>query len=307
MGVQTAAVTEWAVNVHGLSKSYDGRAAVDNLSLGVRPGEVYGLLGPNGAGKTTTLRMLLGLVRADAGDIQVLGHDPGDPRALERIGALVEEPALYPYLTGRGNLSVLARYKGIDTDRIDPALELVGLLERATDKVRGYSLGMRQRLGVAAALLADPQLLILDEPTNGLDPQGMASMRQLIRSLGTRERTVIVSSHLLGEVEQICDRVAVMRTGELLVEDAVANLRGASMLIVRADPIGEARVLIERMPDVESVTVDGDVLKISMPVEAAAALNSALVNAGVAVSELRTSQESLEEVFMALTGPETVA
>lgn len=307
LGMSDVVKPSFAVRVDRASKSYGARSAVRNVSLGVRHGEVYGLLGPNGAGKTTTLRMLLGLVRRDAGTIEVLGEAPGSPAALAQVGALVEEPALYPYLSGRANLRVLARYAGVDSARIDPALDMVGLRDRAGDKVRGYSLGMRQRLGVAAALLGDPRLLILDEPTNGLDPQGMASMRALIRSLGSGDRTVIVSSHLLGEVEQMCDRVAVMRTGDLLVEDDVRNLRGASHLLVRARPLEEAQALLADMAEVEDVQAEADLLRVTMRVENPAAVNRALVAAGVDVSELRMSQQSLEEVFMTLTGTETVA
>ena len=307
LGMSDVVKPSFAVRVDRASKSYGARSAVRNVSLGVRHGEVYGLLGPNGAGKTTTLRMLLGLVRRDAGTIEVLGEAPGSPAALAQVGALVEEPALYPYLSGRANLRVLARYAGVDSARIDPALDMVGLRDRAGDKVRGYSLGMRQRLGVAAALLGDPRLLILDEPTNGLDPQGMASMRALIRSLGSGDRTVIVSSHLLGEVEQMCDRVAVMRTGDLLVEDDVRNLRGASHLLVRARPLEGAQALLADMAEVEDVQAEADLLRVTMRVENPAAVNRALVAAGVDVSELRMSQQSLEEVFMTLTGTETVA
>ena len=298
--------TDLAVRLTGVSKHYGERAAVRDVSLGVRAGEVYGLLGPNGAGKTTTLRMLLGLVRSDRGTVEVLGAAPGDPGVLRRVGALVEEPALYPYLSGRANLEVLARYGGVASDRIDPALDMVGLRDRAGDKVRGYSLGMRQRLGVAAALLGDPRLLILDEPTNGLDPQGMASMRSLIRSLGTGERTVIVSSHLLGEVEQICDRVAVLRSGELVVEDDVGSLRGSATLLIRAHPIDQAAKLLRDTSGVNAVDEDHDVLRVATA-EEPATLNHALVTAGIAVSELRFSQRSLEDVFMSLTGERTVA
>ena len=298
------------VRLFDVDKTYGDRAAVSHLSLGVRRGEVYGLLGPNGAGKTTTLRMLLGLVRPTRGTVQVLGKDPGNPAALARLGALVEEPALYPFLTGRANLELLCRYAGLPGDRVESALERVGLLERGDDKVKGYSLGMRQRLGVAAALLPDPDLLILDEPTNGLDPQGMASMRQLSRSLGTGERTVIVSSHLLGEVEQICERVAVLRHGELLAEDHVANLRGASSLVVRVEQAGAAREVLERLPFVTHVTDHHDTLTVSvaeLTAARAAEINRALVDSGIAVSELRMSQRSLEDAFISMTGEEQIA
>jgi ABC-type multidrug transport system ATPase subunit len=182
-----------AIDTSDLTKVYEKHlTAVDRLNLSVRRGEVYGFLGPNGAGKTTTLRMLLGLVRATSGTARVLGEAPGDPENLARVGAMVEEPASYPYLSGRDNLRVIARYVGRPDNGIDAALDAVGLLERGGDRFNAYSQGMRQRLGVAAALLKDPELLILDEPTNGLDPAGMADMRTLIRTLGSGDRTVLL-------------------------------------------------------------------------------------------------------------------
>ena len=203
---------ELVIETRELSKRYGERTvAVDQLVLRVRRGEVYGFLGPNGAGKTTTLRMLLGLIRPTSGGAQVLGEQPGAPRGLARLGALVEAPAFYPYLSGRDNLRVLAGHAGVAHARVEEVLAEVGLSARAGDRVAAYSLGMKQRLGVAAALLKDPELLILDEPTNGLDPAGMADMRAFIRSLGERGVTVLLSSHLMGEVEQVSDRVGIDR------------------------------------------------------------------------------------------------
>jgi ABC-type multidrug transport system ATPase subunit len=207
------------VETRDLTKRYGRQiTAVDRLNLAVRRGEVYGYLGPNGAGKTTTLRMLLGLIEPTSGAARVLGQEPGSPASLERVGALVESPAFYPYLSGYDNLKVVSRYAGVPRRRIREVLETVELSGRAKDKFKKYSLGMKQRLGVAAALLKDPELLILDEPTNGLDPKGMADMRGLVRELGSGERTVLLSSHLLGEVEQICDRVGVIHKGILVAE-----------------------------------------------------------------------------------------
>src|ERR671936_2521604 len=193
-----------------LTKKYGPALAVDRVNLSVRAGEVYGFLGQNGAGKTTTMRMLLGLIRPTAGRAEVLGLPPGHPAGLARIGAMVETPAFYPYLSGRDNLEVIARHARVPRPRITAVLERVGLADRAGDRFSGYSLGMKQRLGVAAALLKDPDLLILDEPTNGLDPVGMAETRDLIRELGAEGKSVLLSSHLLGEVQQICDRVGVV-------------------------------------------------------------------------------------------------
>jgi ABC-2 type transport system ATP-binding protein len=222
---------DFPVHTEGLTKRYGNLTAVDALDLDVRAGEIYGFLGPNGAGKTTTLRMLLGLVRPTSGSIRVLGEPPGRHGG---VGALIEGPAFYPYLSGRDNLRVLARYSGTHAGRIDVALDLVDLAGRAGDRYGTYSLGMKQRLGMAAALLKDPRLLILDEPTNGLDPAGMADVRTLIRRLGAAGCTVLLSSHLLGEVQQICDRVGVIAGGRLVAESTVAELRGTADLWVAA-------------------------------------------------------------------------
>jgi ABC-type multidrug transport system ATPase subunit len=294
---------ELVIETEALTKRYGESAAVDDLALRVRRGEVYGFLGPNGAGKTTTLRMLLGLVRPTAGRATVLGAPAG--RRLARIGAMVEAPAFYPYLSGRDNLRVLAGHAGVAGERIDVVLDQVRLLDRAGDRVAGYSLGMKQRLGVAAALLQDPELLILDEPTNGLDPGGMAEMRALIRSLGQGERTVVLSSHLMGEVEQISDRVGVIRAGRLVAEGTVDELRGRAGLRVRAQPLEAARSLLAGHPGVESVAREDGALAVTADPGLAADLNRALVTAGVAVSELTTAQSSLEDVFFALTEGET--
>jgi ABC-2 type transport system ATP-binding protein len=268
----------------------------------VQLGEVYGLLGPNGAGKTTTLRMLLGLVRPSSGTATVCDARPGSPESLARIGALVEEPALYPYLSGRDNLRVLSRYSGVPRARVAEVLELVGLTHRAGDKVRTYSLGMRQRLGVAAALLKDPEVLILDEPTNGLDPQGMARMRALIRDVGSGGRTVVLSSHMLREVEQVCDRVGVIRDGRLVAQGPITQLRGAEALYIVADPVDRALDVITRTGVAESVDVVDDTLVVAASEQVAARLNTALVEHGVAVSHLSMRQRSLEDVFFDMTG-----
>lgn len=292
----------WAAS---LTRLYDGVAVVDAIDLEVRRGECFALLGPNGAGKTTTLRMLLGLVRPTAGSARVLDALPGAPEGLARLGTLVEEPAFYPYLSGHDNLRVLARYADADEGRISDVLDIVALTPRAKSKVKTYSLGMRQRLGVAAALLKDPDLLILDEPTNGLDPKGMAEMRRLIRDLGTDHRAVVLSSHLLGEVEQTCDRVAVINRGKLVADGEVAELRGAGSLLVTAEPLDRAREVALRVPGVEDAQVLDGRLRVSTDPGQAGALNAALVGAGVQVRELRAVQQSLEDVFLALTGEET--
>jgi ABC-2 type transport system ATP-binding protein len=296
------------IETHDLSKRYGERiVAVDRLVLQVRRGEVYGFLGPNGAGKTTTLRMLLGLVRPTAGTALVLGALPGSPQSLARVGALIETPAFYPFLSGRDNLRVLARYSGTPETRIDPVLEEVGLAARGSDRFGTYSLGMKQRLGIAAALLKDPELLILDEPTNGMDPAGMAEMRTFIRDLGRGRRTVLLSSHLMAEVEQIADRVGVISHGKLVGEGTVEKLRGRESLWVRAEPLEKAERVIADLEAVEQVSrVDGG-LRIAADPAAAAAINRTLVEAGIAVGELRAERASLEKVFLELTQQEKEA
>jgi ABC-type multidrug transport system ATPase subunit len=290
------------IETRALTKRYgDGIVAVDDVDLRVRRGEVYGFLGPNGAGKTTTLRMLLGLVRPTAGRATVLGAAPGSPQGLARIGAMVETPAFYPYLSGRDNLRVLARYAGVADERVEAVLGQVALSDRAEDRSATYSLGMKQRLGVAAALLKDPELLILDEPTNGLDPAGMAEMRDFIRSLGKGERTVVLSSHLMGEVEQVADRVGVIRDGSLVAEGTVDQLRGRAGLRVRAEPLAEAARLIGALPEVDRLTSTDGVLDVTVDTSQAPVINRVLVEAGVAVWELSAQQASLEDVFLELT------
>jgi ABC-2 type transport system ATP-binding protein len=297
--------TENAIETKDLTKIYGKRIrAVDRLNLTVRRGEVYGFLGPNGAGKTTTMQMLLGLVHATSGTASVLGRAPGDPERLMRVGAMVEEPAFYPHLSGRDNLRVVARLAGLPEHRVDVVLAEVDLLGRAGDRFKTYSQGMRQRLGVAAALLKDPNLLILDEPTNGLDPAGMADMRALIRRLGLGDRTVMLSSHLLGEVQQVCDRVGVIARGSLIAEDTVNELRGREALLVRAEPLSTARESAERLLGPGRVQEQDGTLRLDSDPADAARINRQLVLAGVAVSELRPIERTLEDVFLQLTGEE---
>jgi ABC-type multidrug transport system ATPase subunit len=293
------------IRTRDLTKEFGrGVRAVYRLNLTVRAGEVYGFLGPNGAGKTTTLRMLLGLVRPTSGSALVLGRPPGDPVGLSRVGAMVEEPAFYPYLSGRDNLRVLARYARVPQDRIDAALESVDLVDRADDRVRTYSQGMRQRLGVAAALLKDPEVLILDEPTNGLDPAGVGEMRSLIRRLGASDRTVVLSSHMLAEVQQLCDRVAVVSHGVLLAEGTVEDLTGRRAILVRATPLEAARERAERLFGSDRVKVDDGALRLDAAESDAPRITRELVLSGIAVSEVRQTERTLEEAFLELTKEE---
>lgn len=296
-------MTEHIVTTTALTKRYGDRPAVDGVSLTVRRGEVYGFLGPNGAGKTTTLRMLLGLVRPTSGTGTVLGRPPGAPDGLARTGALVESPGFFPYLSGRDNLRVLARYSRLGDVAVEAALEQVDLADRAGDRFKSYSLGMKQRLGVAAALLGTPELLILDEPTNGLDPAGMADMRALIRALADQGQTVLLSSHLLGEVQQVCDRVGVISAGRLLTESTVDELRGqATGLLVRGDPLPTASEVAAQLIGAEHVTTTDGALWLSANVDSAPMLTRALVEADVAVTEIRPLERTLEDAFFEMTG-----
>jgi ABC-type multidrug transport system ATPase subunit len=293
------------IETNDLTKRYGERiTAVDRLQMRVPRGQVYGFLGPNGAGKTTTLRMLLGLVRPTSGTAFVLGAQPGSPASLARLGALIETPTFYPFLSGRDNLRVLARYAGTPESRIDVVLDQVELAARAGDRFGTYSLGMKQRLGIAAALLKDPELLILDEPTNGMDPAGMAEMRSFIRSLGRGRRTVLLSSHLMAEVEQICDRVGVISRGRLVGEGTVDELRGRASLWVRAEPLDEAERVLGSIRGIEQVARSDGGLRIAADPNAAPEINRALVEAGIAVGELRPERASLEKVFLELTESE---
>ena len=292
---------EFVIEASDLTKRYGDLVAVDRLTMRIRRGEVYGFLGPNGAGKTTTLRMLVGLVRPTSGSASVLGAAPGSSVGLARIGALIEAPGFYPFLSARDNLRVLAEHAGVQKERVETVLDEVELDERASDRFGTYSQGMKQRLGVAAALLKEPDVLILDEPTTGLDPKGMAEMRGFIRGLGRGRRTVLLSSHLMPEVEQICDRVGVIDRGRLVKEGTVDELRGGGVLLVRAEPLEHASRLLAGLPGIVRVASGDGALRITAGPAMAPVINRALVEAGVAVSELRSDRASLEDVFLQLT------
>jgi len=296
---------DWVIDTDALTKRYGHRIlAVDDLTLRVRGGEVYGFVGPNGAGKTTTLRMLLGLVRPSSGSASVLGHPPGSREALARVGAMIEGAAFYPFLSGRDNLRVMARHSGVPFERIDDALGRVGLSARAGDDFSTYSTGMKQRLGLAAALSKDPEVLILDEPTNGLDPEGIAEVRALVRSLAHERRTVLLSSHLMTEVEQMCDRIGVIRRGRLVAEGTLDDLRGRAELRVRATPVHRARQLVATLPGVDGARVDDGALMLAADPRRAGEINRLLLDHGVEVSELTPVHATLEDVFLGLVREE---
>ncbi len=294
------------VRTERLTKRYGKAVAVDGLDLSVGRGEVYGFLGPNGAGKTTTLRMLLGLVRPTGGSASVLGLKPGSPDGLRRVGALVESPAFFPYLSGRDNLRGIARLSGITDrkNRVEGALRQVGLERRANDRFKKYSTGMKQRLGVAAALLKDPELLILDEPTNGLDPKGMAEMRALVLTLGRDGRTVLFSSHQMSEVEQACDRVGIVRKGRLVAEGPVSELRGDEDLLLKVDPVEVAAEVAAGIRGVGGIRNESETLRLAVDPGRAHEVVREMVLAGVRVEEVRPGRRSLEDAFFELTEEE---
>ena len=285
---------------------------VDNLDLAIPSGSVCGFVGPNGAGKTTTIRMLLGLIRPSAGNGTILGGDLEDPRSyLARVGALIEAPAFYPQLSGRDNLRALARLGRIKSAAIGGLLARVGLSERGADHYRSYSLGMKQRLGIAAALLGAPDLLILDEPTNGLDPAGILEMRVLIRSLADEGITVFVSSHLLAEIEHVCDYLVMIRSGRSVFQGPVADLResGGVEIVVRPERSEECTELAKVLGGAGYVVDIEDgrgVAVVKAGSDRAADVNRVAMAAGFALVHLSVRERSLEEAFFALTGTHSV-
>jgi ABC-2 type transport system ATP-binding protein len=288
-----------------LSKTYRGGVrAVSDVSLSVRAGEVYGFLGPNGAGKSTTIRMLIGLIAPTSGEARLFGTDlRSDPSVLRRVGSLVDGGAFYPFLSGRRNLEVLARTHGGGADRIDSLLDQVGLARDSGRKVKGYSTGMRQRLGVAAALLNDPEIVILDEPVNGLDVAGIQEMRALIRSLAVdHNKTVFLSSHLLHEVQQVCDRVAIISKGAVVREATIAELlRQDDGLRIEATPIDSAEAALATRWPVER---DGDALIVRATRAEAPEVVRRLTGVGADLFRLVPEQRNLEEVFLSITQEE---
>jgi ABC-2 type transport system ATP-binding protein len=309
------AATSWAVEVDGLSKRFGRRDAVSEASIRVPHGCAFGFLGPNGAGKTTVIRMLLGLTRPTAGRIRILGHDiPAERQvALRRVGAVVEEPRFHPFLTGRENLRIIAAARERESaGRIDASLARVGLAERGDDRVKSYSLGMRQRLGIARCLVADPRLLILDEPMNGLDPAGIAEFRVLVGSLVDEGITVFVSSHLLDEIEKTCQYVAVIDQGHITYHGPLADVGQRSSLAaaIDCDSCERAAAILHGHPAIAGITSDGGTTTMIVtltaraaaePEAAYASINRMLVQAGLAVSRIEPLRDSLEQRFLAMT------
>ncbi|HZR39457.1 MAG TPA: ABC transporter ATP-binding protein [Ktedonobacteraceae bacterium] len=289
-----------------LSKQYGKRLAVDNLDLEVQRGDIFGFLGPNGAGKTTTIRMVLGLIAPTTGSVELLGQNLATRRAhvLPRVGALIETPALYLYMSGRDNLrAVAAVLGGVPEKRLDAVLDLVDLRSRQKDRVRTYSLGMKQRLGVAMALLQDPDLLILDEPANGLDPAGIVEMRDLMHRLADEGKTIFISSHILSEVQQICTRVAIINLGKLVTEKTIEELiRGQGEYSVTLERAAEALIHVQRQEWGKSAYLNDDGALITpAPDSRGRELNLFLVNAGFVPDSLAPATQDLEQVFLKLT------
>ncbi|HEY2161805.1 MAG TPA: ABC transporter ATP-binding protein [Solirubrobacteraceae bacterium] len=293
------------VEVRGLVKRYGDLTAVGGIDIHVNAGDVYGYLGPNGAGKTTSLRMMLGLITPTAGTVRLFGRDPTvTVRALERVAGFVEAPTFYPYLNGRRNLELLAAYDGDSArERIDRSLELVELADRAGDRVGGYSHGMRQRLGIAAALLRDPELLLLDEPTTGLDPGGMRDMRQLVRRLAGEGITIMLSSHLLTEVEDVCNRVAIVRSGKIVYEGEIAALKGGGATSYTLSTTDDERAVAvcRAQRGIADARINEGRVVFTADQAAVAELSQALVEAGALIKSLTPQTASLEDLFFSLT------
>src|SRR5689334_7305282 len=309
-GAAKAPASRSVLRTRALAKRYGQRMAVNGLDLDVRQGEIFGFLGPNGAGKTTTIRMALGLIAPTSGSVEILGGDISTQRAeiLPRVGALVEQPALYLYISGRDNLRAVASVLGgVPEERLDFVLDLVGLKGRDKDRVKTYSLGMKQRLGVAMALLQNPDLLVLDEPANGLDPAGIVEMRDLMRRLAAEGKTVFISSHVLTEVRQICTRVAILNFGQLVTETTIDDLiKGHGEFSVTLEPahLSEALKLVRAQPWGQNARLDAErtALITSAPDGHGRDLNLFLVHAGFAPETLAPQAQDLEQVFLQLTG-----
>ena len=290
------------IKTRGLIKRFMRLTAVRDLDLDIKQGEVFGFLGPNGSGKTTTIGMLLGLILPTSGSVELFGQDiRGDlPQLLTRVGAVMENSPFYPNLIARDNLEIFARTIGdIAPGRPDELLEMVGLERRAHSRTRTFSLGMKQRLGIAIAMLGEPDLLILDEPTNGLDPSGIIEIRELIRSLGEQGTTIFLSSHLLHEVEQVCDHVAVIRKGRVIAQGETGELlrRGKALQLRVSDP-EKAAELLSGVEWITSAVTDGDYVMVEAPQQKAADVNELLVKKGIHVSEMSPHEASLEDFFL---------
>ena len=297
---------EFVIQTHGLTKRYKNVVAVDDLSLEIRQGRVYGLLGPNGSGKTTTMGLLLGLLTPTAGTFRLFGSTHGHEESLRRVGAIIESPSFYPYLSGFQNLRYFQMISGgRSEEELEILIDRVGLAGRGDDLFRTYSSGMKQRLGIAYTLLGDPDIVFLDEPTNGLDPEGMIEVRELIKSLGDGNRTVLLSSHLLHEVEQVCDSVTIISKGRLIVQGEVSQLVatvGSEQVRTKTTDDSKARRILSALDWVEDVAIHEDSLLVTAPIERSSELTAVLADAEVYVAEMVPVRTSLEEYFLEVTG-----
>jgi ABC-2 type transport system ATP-binding protein len=300
------------LEVNGITKSFKNVTAVNGLSFSVGAGEVLGFLGPNGAGKSTTVGMILGLITPTSGSVRINGTEvQGNQHVVaENVGAIIENPAFYPYLSGRDNLTAHAMAAGgVPSGRIDELLKIVNLNERGKDKFKTYSLGMKQRLGIASTLLTDPALVILDEPTNGLDPAGQREIRGIIPRLADEGHSVLLASHMLHEVEQVSDRVAIVRRGELITEGSVDELlkrSGFIEIIVSAEEQEAAQRILHPIQGIEQVTAENGSLIVVAPLEMSGELNRSLVQEGIYASAITPKRSSLESLFLELTEGSTV-
>lgn len=289
------------LEIHSLSKRFGRIQAVSELNLKVMPGNIYGILGPNGSGKTTTLGMILGVIRPDQGSFSWFDKAPSH-LSRRRIGVLLETPNFYPYLSAEQNLKVVASIKGCGTTRVEHVLRQVGLFERRKSAISTYSLGMRQRMALAAALLPDPEVLVLDEPTNGLDPQGIADVRHVIQQIGQEGKTIILASHILDEVEKICTQVAVMKQGKLLAAGDISEvLRAENRILVASENLQALRQALQGQPGILEVKPKGILLELIVGPEIdPGALNGRLFEQGIVLSHLQVQRKSLEETFLEL-------
>ena len=297
---------EFVIQTHGLTKRYKNVVAVDDLSLEIRQGRVYGLLGPNGSGKTTTMGLLLGLLTPTSGTFRLFGSARGHEESLRRVGAIIENPSFYPYLSGFQNLRYFQMISGGGSkEELETLIDRVGLAGRGDDLFRTYSLGMKQRLGIAYALLGDPDIVFLDEPTNGLDPEGMIEVRELIKGLGDGNRTVLLSSHLLHEVEQVCDSVTIISKGKLIVQGEVSQLVatvGSEQVRTKTTDNSKSLQILSALEWVEGISIHEDSLLVTASIKRSAELTAALADAGVFVTEMMPVRTSLEEYFLEVTG-----
>ncbi|MFT5970753.1 MAG: ABC-type multidrug transport system ATPase subunit [Flavobacteriales bacterium] len=292
---------EYVLNLQGLSKVYSNLTAVNNLDFSITKGSVFGLLGPNGSGKTTTLGMILGVIKSSSGNYQWFGEKP-KPSVLKRIGAILETPNFYPYLSAFQNLEIVAEIKEVNKNRINEVLKLVGLFDRSHDDFKTYSLGMKQRLAIASALLPNPEVLILDEPTNGLDPQGISEIRELINQVAKQGVTIILASHLLDEVEKVCTDVLVLQRGEKLYQGTVAGLNSEfDQIIVNSDKTEELKATLEAMAEIQKVESIENKLTVTLTTDLTTAeLNQRLYSKGIVLSHLERNKKTLEKHFLEL-------